>query len=75
MAICSIGKISSSLSCRHPDDTPFHDMFNRMVFSTKKKKKERKKEKEKENKKVIVEMTPRAVFRITSFESKHGLQL
>lgn len=29
----------------------------------------------KENKKVIVEMTPRAVFRITGFESKHCLQL
>lgn len=40
MAICSIGKISSSLSCRHADDAPFHDMFHRMVFSTKKRKQE-----------------------------------
>lgn len=40
VAICSIGKISSRPHCMHPDDTQFHDMFHRMVCSTKRRKQE-----------------------------------
>lgn len=40
MAICSIGKFSSSPCCMHPADTQFRDMFHRMVFSTKRRKQE-----------------------------------